>query len=145
MSIIEKIEKEIASKRSAITELQRSTTKDLHEELLSLEREKRRLARDQNKIEQDQLKKLMPLISKITREVILITSEGKFTLWIDFSGHVKWFRIRGHKGPWHTNRDDTIDMTCGLEIKTEESGAQAKKRLLEILEELNNLKSQEDW
>ena len=139
METIEQIEEQIRAKNQEITDATREARLKNQVELQRLHSAKLRLLAQKNKQSSDYLKQLQPIINSIIEIAMRINHGGLHTLFIDYSGHVKCLKIYSCKGEWAAHKERENESRVYLDLDTPESFQVAKKELLQIERELENL------
>ena len=139
METVEQIEEQIKARNYEISEATRSARIKNQAELDKLHKAKLRLLAEKNKQSSEYLKQLQPIINSIVEIAMRINHGGRHTLFVDYSGHVKWLKISGYDGEWAAHKDRTHDWSVWLTMETEEEFKGKKEILLEIKRDLEDL------
>ena len=144
METVEQNEEQIKARNEEISEATRSAMIKNQVELDKLHKAKMKLLAENNKQSIEDLKQLQPIINSIVEIAMRINHGGLHTLWVEYSGHVKLFKVRGHEGEYASYKNDTYDHTVYLDTKFGRSFDSIKERLLEIKSELEELEESDN-
>lgn len=89
----------------------------------------------------EQTKIIMPLLNEITSMAFLLNASGKFTIWIDYQGHVRSLTVRGHLGHWYLNKEENFRLSTYLDFSSGGAIEETTSNLRWILRELDMLMS----
>lgn len=143
---LQTIEKQIRAARIKEAELCKAATQQVKDQIKVLDEERVKLRVDILKQRDQVFEKLYPIIGEVIALTVQITMQGKYCLWFDWSGHVQWFQVRGHRGENRESADShEILKTCRCEVYENRTIEQVEKNVLDMRDWLLKLRDDPDF